>query len=377
MINDHTLLRLLDRLYSAAERPDQWGAFLDDLSEMLASKMTVLMHQDMRTGTFAASVSAATRIDPDTVRAYEAYYASKNVFFQCGPKVKTGDVVGDHLISVDTLLRSEYYNDFLAPNDARWAAGVSAFNDEGVLSLISTMRGHRDEPFGEREFELLRVLTPHVQRALQIHRRLFVAEERATFASDTLDILPHGVIVLNERGEVIEMNRAAREMAAARDGFALSGRQLTIHAVAAGVLLRHLVADALRTCSGSSFGAGGVLLVPRPSLRKEYQFVVAPLRSSIEGRPRPGVAILIADLDRSSDLTEKDLQSLYRLTPAEARVAHEIAAGADRKECAKNLSISVETVRSHLKRIFEKTGTSTQRELVALLARSSATRTHA
>jgi DNA-binding CsgD family transcriptional regulator len=58
----------------------------------------------------------------------------------------------------------------------------------------------------------------------------------------------------------------------------------------------------------------------------------------------------------------------FALTPAEADLAVEIAKGDGRQAAARRLGISVGTVRSHLMRIFDKTGARRQAELVRLLA---------
>ena len=61
------------------------------------------------------------------------------------------------------------------------------------------------------------------------------------------------------------------------------------------------------------------------------------------------------------------LQSLFDLTPAEARVASSIAGGATVAEAAAVLGLSRETIRTQLKGVFTKTGFRRQGELVASL----------
>jgi DNA-binding CsgD family transcriptional regulator len=62
------------------------------------------------------------------------------------------------------------------------------------------------------------------------------------------------------------------------------------------------------------------------------------------------------------------LAALYELTPTEARVLLEIASGKNRAAAADALGIADSTVKTHLARIFEKTGTSEQAELAKLVA---------
>ena len=62
-----------------------------------------------------------------------------------------------------------------------------------------------------------------------------------------------------------------------------------------------------------------------------------------------------------------DLTELFGLTAAEARVACMIAEGGSIAEISDRLSVSELTARTHLKRIFGKTGTKRQSALVRLV----------
>jgi DNA-binding CsgD family transcriptional regulator len=61
------------------------------------------------------------------------------------------------------------------------------------------------------------------------------------------------------------------------------------------------------------------------------------------------------------------LRSLYRLTPAEARIADLLAGGNEVGEVAVRAGITLETARFHVKRVLAKTGVRRQTELVRLM----------
>lgn len=61
------------------------------------------------------------------------------------------------------------------------------------------------------------------------------------------------------------------------------------------------------------------------------------------------------------------VQSLFDLTPAEARVARHLAAGETVEKIASVGSISLNTVRTQVRGVLEKTGCHRQAEVVALL----------
>lgn len=60
------------------------------------------------------------------------------------------------------------------------------------------------------------------------------------------------------------------------------------------------------------------------------------------------------------------IAALFDLTPAETRVYTAIADGRTLGETAKKLGISLATAKTHLLRLFAKTGTRRQAELVRL-----------
>jgi DNA-binding CsgD family transcriptional regulator len=61
------------------------------------------------------------------------------------------------------------------------------------------------------------------------------------------------------------------------------------------------------------------------------------------------------------------VQSLFDLTPAEARVARGLAAGRTAEDMASDGGVSVNTVRTHVRGVLEKTGCNRQIDVVALL----------
>jgi DNA-binding CsgD family transcriptional regulator len=61
------------------------------------------------------------------------------------------------------------------------------------------------------------------------------------------------------------------------------------------------------------------------------------------------------------------LRRLYGLTSGEAEVAQRLARGVSVKQVSDELSVSYQTVRTHLQHAFDKTDTHRQAELVRLV----------
>jgi DNA-binding CsgD family transcriptional regulator len=76
------------------------------------------------------------------------------------------------------------------------------------------------------------------------------------------------------------------------------------------------------------------------------------------------VAILVMEPECVADPGAQQLRQQFGLTPAEAGIACEVVKGLGLKECAGRIGISQATARTHLHRVFEKTGTKRQAQLV-------------
>jgi DNA-binding CsgD family transcriptional regulator len=81
----------------------------------------------------------------------------------------------------------------------------------------------------------------------------------------------------------------------------------------------------------------------------------------------PGTAVILLD---DAPTTRRRLHNaiiVYRLSAAQARLAERIVDGHDLVSAAEQLGITVNTARTHLNRMFEKTGVRSQPALVAAL----------
>lgn len=187
-----------------------------------------------------------------------------------------------------------------------------------------------------------------------------VASQAATAALDRLHL---GVVLVDAEGRVVARNRSAGEILEERDGIELRGAVLQVADASASRRLRALLANA-----DSGPLRGGALAVPRKAPRLPLTLLVAPLGGRDGRGDRPPVkAVFISSRDRGQETGEEHLRRLYDLTPSEAAMASLLVQGLSLKEAAAELNVTENTARTHLKRIFDKTDTHRQGELVGLL----------
>lgn len=79
--------------------------------------------------------------------------------------------------------------------------------------------------------------------------------------------------------------------------------------------------------------------------------------------------IIVSDPEDSIAPSDRVLVELFDMTATEARITSLLTDGLDINEVCKELKVTCNTVRTHLKHIFSKTDTHRQSELITLIAK--------
>src|SRR5262249_52229711 len=151
---------LVKLTYEAATDPSRWNDFLRLFSEAIHAPSAAFLIQNNRH--CRADVSAAIGTDPVWIKSYEEYFASINPWW-VGRTFQRGMVeVGEQILSDRELVRTEFYNDFLRPQDRFYRCGVLIAQDEPTTSYISALRPRCAGSFTSNEVELIEYLAPHL-----------------------------------------------------------------------------------------------------------------------------------------------------------------------------------------------------------------------
>jgi DNA-binding CsgD family transcriptional regulator len=358
---------LVADIYDAALDPALWGQALNRVFSVAGGNNAALVVYDREKRRRPHIIAA--NFDPIQNRKYDEYYSQLDPLASILERSRVGVIVTSRAVTNETQRRGEFYTDWARPNDTGDTIFVNILAGPG--GVCTFMMGHPwcSEPFATPEvLRLVRLLAPHLQRSMQAQLgfgRLTLVKDGAL---DLVDQWRHGCLLVSLTGSALYANRAANEIAAARDGLSLNAGGLKAAQAADDAALQCLIRQA---CTGNGQGArsGSRLAISRGSGRKPYTIQVLPLRSSrvcFGGSPAAAL-ILIIDHGADAHLPTVELRDLYDLTPAEAEVALLVLRGHGLQLVADELHVSLSTVRVHLQRVFEKTGTHRQAELVRLL----------
>jgi DNA-binding CsgD family transcriptional regulator len=183
-----------------------------------------------------------------------------------------------------------------------------------------------------------------------------------------LDCFSIAVLLVGADRGIVHANLAARAMLQDHDIIRSMRGRLALPNPQATVAL----ANAIRRAGVETYGFGprGVAV---PARRRDgspavvHVLPLPPQRGPSGAVPRI-VAAVVASAPRPPQVPAAALASLFELTPAETRVLELIVEGRAPAEIGCRLGVSAATVRTHLQRVFDKTGSSRQADLVRLVA---------
>ncbi len=365
--------RFFDLIADAALDPSLWTTVLEQLTAEVGGRGAMLSRLNVRDGTGAAEF---VRPDAEDARRAFPYYASKNPLMLVDDPadyVKTWSpriLTDEDLLPKTDFMRSEFYNDFMRPLDMHSVMMIRLAIHSGDVFAISISRAKPGGPFRPEELAATRRLHPHLLRSFTLGRMLDTSQRESQNLADALNALQHAVILVGDGGVIRYANTAAERLMTRRNDLVVDHGILSAANPADARRLHRLIGLALTLDPG--LRDSGSMIMGGSDLRLPLSVTVSPLRSARRSVLGGGASVMVAitDPEASIGLDEQKLQEFFGLSPAEVRVALAIFNGQTPKEAAASLGISFFTVRGHLVRVFEKTNTNRQAQLVRVLLRA-------
>ena len=346
---------IVDELYEAAFIPEKWPAILAGIAEAAASKAGgLVLFADGKPvrGTTITSLQDLM----DKFLSDETMRASAQT--SCMSAMQPAS-----FIDVDSFMKPEELRDDPIRIQLR-ARGLGA-NARAVIPMPSGEVAHfvfqrrlEDGGYAPEHFALLDRLRPDMARAGLAAARLGLEHARGAVETMAVMGLPAAVLAANGRVKVTnelfdQEDGAFVPTAFGRVALANPGSNRLLH------LALQASGGAPVPCSIPLHKEGAAAMVVH----------VLPLKRDAHDLFSGGDLLIVATAISASALVPSPtiLTGLFDLTPAEVSLAAALAKGLSLKAAAVEAGLQFSTMRTYLNRIFRKTGTNQQSQLVALL----------
>lgn len=358
--------RLLDDIYDAATEPELWRSVLTEIADRTGSQGGVLFGQSVAAS--AVYFDYNGRLSEECNRVYRERHMHNPWSIAMEPQSVGRLVLSDEVMPLVSLRRTPFFDEVLHPQDVAHNAMIVVAAKDDFKAAFNLCRSARQGPLTHDGRRLLEKLVPHLCRSTRLGFRIegYRALQRAEY--QVLDRLSVGVILLDRRARIVYANAAARALDSHEGPLRLRGATVTTHAPPHSQRLGELIrATVLGMPAGS-------MSVPRPNDGQLLTILVSSVRSRDVGRfadlgmPDAAVLLFIVDPTNRAGIPTAWTMDAYGLTRAEAKVALAASSGLTIPETAVQLGLSPNTIKTHLRRVFAKTGASRQVELARLMA---------
>jgi len=365
MLSTRPTEKLLDLIYDAATEPDVWRLALTQIADLTNSQGGVLFGQSMTASRVYFDYNG--RLDPACNRAYQERHM-RNPWSEAMEPQPVGHIVlSDDVVPLSALRSTAFFDEVLAPQDVAHNAMIALAAKEDFRAAFNLCRAARQGPFGPQERRLLEGLMPHLRRSITLGFRLDAYRALQRAEHHVLDHLTVGVVLLDRRAQVVYANAAARRLDSTSGAFRLRHARIEANAPRQAQQLGKLIGAALHDM------VGGATSLPRPDDGRPLTVLVSSVRGrDIErftdiGLPDAAVLLFFIDPTDNARPPVAWLMNAYDLTAAEAKVALVASSGMTVPQTADHLGLSSNTIKTHLRRVFAKTGAARQADLARLM----------
>jgi DNA-binding CsgD family transcriptional regulator len=351
---------LIEEIYGAALEPALWNDVVVSINDFIGSRACGLISKDTMSQSGVHDYRGA---DPHSIKLYSETHSGFDPLTTLPP---LGQVVSvPDLVNYDEYREGRCYQEWLRPQGRVDAANVVLEQSSpnravrrGVLSGAPVI----DEEMRRR----IALVAPHVHRALRINKMIHLKQSEAATFNDTLDGLSAGIFLVDAGCRIVHANTAGHDILRADDFLRSINGQLVARGARSSQGLREVFAD-----DRGALGAKRTALPLTAHDGERYVMHVLPLTAAARAATGIAYKAVAALFVRKVALDHPCGELVARhfdLTPAELRVLLSIVEIGGVPETAAALGVAETTVKTHLHRVFAKTGTRRQADLVKLAA---------
>jgi DNA-binding CsgD family transcriptional regulator len=370
MGQEERLSTIIGGIYDASLDPSLWKDVLGQTAAFVGGLSAGLYAKDATAKTGVIYYDDG-RLDQNYVNLYFDKYikldpsTTAQFFAEIGEPFATAD-----MMPYDEFVETRFYKEWAEPQRLVDCMNTVLEKSTTSVAMIGVFRDQSQGIIDDTALRRMRLLVPHVRRALLISKIIELKTAEADSLADTLDGLSAGMFLVDAQGRIVHANAVGHAMLA--DGSVLNaaagklaacdlGAEQVLHEV-------FLASDA----GDSAVGTNGIAVPLTKQGGEPYVAHVLPLtsgaRRSAGSTYKASAALFVHKAALDTPSPPEAIAKAYKLTPTELRVLLAIVQVGGVPEVAEALGIAESTVKTHLGRLYEKTRTRRQADLVKVVA---------
>jgi DNA-binding CsgD family transcriptional regulator len=362
MARSSRLPDLIEDIYDAALEPARWNDVVIGINDFVGSQACGLISKDSKSK--FGETHYYCGVDPHYIRLYAESYSRFDPLTVLPP---SGQVVGiPDLLEYDAYRRGPFYQEWLRPQGCVDVANVVLHKSGPNCADLLTFLPGAEMADAEMRRRIAAV-APHARRALLVNKTIdATASEASTFA-DILNGLSAAIFLIDASCRIVHANNAGHDMVSAGEILRAVNGQLVARDAQINQTLRKAFAGHGRIATEAA-------CIALPMIGPDSERYVAhllPLTAAargVTGAAYKSVAALFVRKVAMEMAGSEIIARSFELTPAELRVMLSIVDVGGVPETAAALGVAESTVKTHLHRVFAKTGASRQADLVKIAA---------
>ncbi|MBC3810086.1 helix-turn-helix transcriptional regulator [Undibacterium aquatile] len=355
---------IIGKIYDVALDQQAWSMLLADISETIGAVAGFYAGLDTRNGRGAFWYTH--NHVPDIATLYNQQYLPHDptlahVIQSPGKAFTCADYISDEIAK-----EHPFYTNFLTPIGIRYVLSGVVSMRGSTVSFFGFQRTPNHPPFGSQETAIMQRLIPHLQKADELATKMSEISETKRLAMAFLDRIDYGVVFVDGTGLIRMTNQRAERLLQIGDVICARFGRLQMKSSKEDQTLRERIFSAISACDPQ----GGAVVTSDAAEDVQVRVVVLPIGRDEQKRlddQEARAVVVITESERKSALAPQFLQDQYGLTAAEIRVAIGLASGRSFEELCEVLFVSLPTIKTHARHIFQKMDIHRQAELVRLV----------
>jgi len=367
-MEDQGLTQIVGEIYDTALESSRWPMVLAKIAKFVGGQAAVLFSKDAVSK--SGDVYYQAGIDPCYVQLYSETY------WKFDPVVRLADCGIGQIVSVPDLVpydefrTGRFYREWAEPQG--WVDAANAVLEKTMTSCayLTVVRNAASGMVDDEMRRRMKLIVPHVRRAVRTGKMIDLRQAEAATFADILDGLSPAVILVDAHGHIVHGNAASQPVLEKGDFLRSVQGRLTATDTGVDEALHGAIVAASAEVEGGGKGAA----VPLTGSSGSDRYVAHVLPLVVGERRKAGAtstavaALFVRKAELETTPPSEVIGKTYKLTPTELRVLRAIVNVGGVRQVAGNLGVADTTVKTHLGRLFEKTGVSRQADLVKLVA---------